>query len=147
MVKETDISWLLITALAAPAMVSIVGETLKYRMNISLSKLEIRNQTRMKLLESCEKLLEIAIAAGETRRINPTYEFQKALHTIVVFGNEESSECAIKLLNQGNSCNAENISELLSRTHRDIRSSFGLKVKIRSSLIKLHKGENEAPAN
>lgn len=147
MVKENGITWLLITALAAPAVVSVVGETLKYRMSISLSKLEIRNQTRMKLLESCEKLLEIAVAAGETRQINPTYELQKALHTIVVFGNEESSECAINLLNQGHSCNAESISELLSKTHRDIRSSFGLKVKIRSSLIKLHKGENEAPAN
>ena len=147
MIRETDISWLLITALVAPALVSIVGETLKYRLNISLSKLEIRNQTRMKLLGSCEKLLEIAIAAGETKHISPNYEFQKALHTIVVFGNEESSEYAIDLLNGRYPSDAKSISELLSRTHKDIRSSFGLKVKIRSNLMQFHKEGNKTPAS
>ena len=126
---------------------SIVGETLKYRLNISLSKLEIRNQTRMKLLGSCEKLLEIAVAAGETERIDPNYEFQKALHTIAVFGNEESSEYAIDLLNGKHPGDARTISELLSRTHKDIRSSFGLKVKIRSNLMQFHKGKNKTPAS
>lgn len=147
MIRETDISWLLITALVAPALVSIVGETLKYRLNISLSKLEIRNQTRMKLLGSCEKLLEIAIAAGETKHISPNYEFQKALHTIVVFGNEESSEYAIDLLNGRYPSDAKSISELLSRTHKDIRSSFGLKVKIRSNPIRFHRDRNKTSAN
>ena len=145
MIKETNISWLLVTALIAPALVSIVGETLKYRLNISLSKLEIRNQTRMRLLGSCEKLLEIAIAAGETKHIDPGYEFQKALHTIAVFGNEESSEYAIDLLNGKYPSDATTISELLSRTHKDIRSSFGLKVKIRSNLMQFHTEGNETP--
>ena len=147
MIKETNISWLLVTALIAPTLVSIVGETLKYRLNISLSKLEIRNQSRMKLLGSCEKLLEIAVAAGETERIDPNYEFQKALHTIAVFGNEESSEYAIDLLNGKHPGDARTISELLSRTHNDIRSSFGLKVKIRSNLMQFHKGKNKTPAS
>ena len=147
MIKETNISWLLVTALIAPTLVSIVGETLKYRLNISLSKLEIRNQTRMKLLGSCEKLLEIAVAAGETERIDPNYEFQMALHTIAVFGNEESSEYAIDLLNGKPPGDARTISELLSRTHKDIRSSIGLKVKIRSNLMQFHKGKNKTPAS
>ena len=147
MIKETNISWLLVTALIAPTLVSIVGETLKYRLNISLSKLEIRNQTRMKLLGSCEKLLEIAVAAGETERIDPNYEFQKALHTIAVFGNEESSEYAIDLLNGKHPGDARTISELLSRTHKDIRRSFGLKVKIRSNLMQFHTGKNKTPAS
>jgi len=138
MIKETNISWLLVTALIAPALVSIVGETLKYRLNTSLSKLEIRNQTRM-------RLLEIAIAAGETKHIDPSYEFQKALHTIAVFGNEESSEYAIDLLNGKYPSDATTISELLSRTHKDIRSSFGLKVKIRSNLMQFHTEGNETP--
>ena len=146
----TGISWaLLITVLVAPILVSILGEIFKYKLNVRLSKLEVRNQARMRLQESCETLLKIAIAAGPKKQINPDYEFQQALHTIAIFGDEESSDYAIDLLNgqRRNRNDVQNISELLSRTHKDIRSSFGIKVKVRSNSIRFNGSASRGSAN
>jgi len=146
----TGISWaLLITVLVAPILVSILGEIFKYKLNVRLSKLEVRNQARMRLQESCETLLKIAIAAGPKKQINPDYEFQQALHTIAIFGDEESSDYAIDLLNgqHRNRNDVQNISELLSRTHKDIRSSFGIKVKVRSNSIRFNGSASRGSAN
>ena len=146
----TGISWaLLITVLVAPILVSILGEIFKYKLNVRLSKLEVRNQARMRLQESCETLIKIAIAAGPKKQINPDYEFQQALHTIAIFGDEESSDYAIDLLNgqHRNRNDVQNISELLSRTHKDIRSSFGIKVKVRSNSIRFNGSASRGSAN
>ena len=146
----TGISWaLLITVLVAPILVSILGEIFKYKLNVRLSTLEVRNQARMRLQESCETLLKIAIAAGPKKQINPDYEFQQALHTIAIFGDEESSDYAIDLLNgqHRNRNDVQNISELLSRTHKDIRSSFGIKVKVRSNSIRFNGSASRGSAN
>lgn len=146
----TGISWaLLITVLVAPILVSILGEIFKYKLNVRLSKLEVRNHARMRLQESCETLLKIAIAAGPKKQINPDYEFQQALHTIAIFGDEESSDYAIDLLNgqHRNRNDVQNISELLSRTHKDIRSSFGIKVKVRSNSIRFNGSASRGSAN
>ena len=103
----------------------------------------------MRLQESCETLLKIAIAAGPKKQINPDYEFQQALHTIAIFGDEESSDYAIDLLNgqHRNRNDVQNISELLSRTHKDIRSSFGIKVKVRSNSIRFNGSASRGSAN